>query len=108
MEQETNLSSEYSELEARALYKAKERAHEIVKVVAAIGAVLISIGLAYGTLNGKVGEMDIKLRSLETVTKDRDELILRELSGIKTQLHNIEVYLRNGSNRPTNQSGGGR
>lgn len=101
MEQETQVS-EYQELRDRAVTAAKERAHDVVKIVAAIGALLISIGLAYGTLSGKTLELDKRIELIDDASRERDLAIKADLEKINRKLDTIEGYLRNGSNRPVN------
>ena len=102
------LRTDIDELTALSTQRTKERAHDVIKIVASIGAILISIGLAYGNLMAKDDAFESRLKAVETASRDRDEYIQKDLAEIKAHLHNIEVYLRNGSNRSDNSAGGGK
>ena len=111
MEQEARESNDeltVEEFNRKAVIQAKERAHEVVKIVASIGAILISIGLAYGNLTARTAEFENRLKAVEISSRERDEYMQKDLAEIKAHIHNVEVYLRNGSNRPDNSTGGGK
>ena len=79
---------------------------EFVKILILIGSILVSAGLAYGSMSAKTVELENRLRSFEELSKERDERIRQDIGEIKGHLSAIEVYLRNGSNRQVNQEGG--
>ena len=112
MEQEARESNDVNtnidELTRLATDRARDKAHDVVKLVASIGAILISIGLAYGNLTAKTSEFENRLKAVEASSKERDDHIQRDLADIKSQLSDIEGFLRNGSNRPNNSAGGGK
>ena len=109
MEQETSPSElGRQQFEDHAFRNLKRRANELIKILVTLGALLLSIGVAYGTLTAKDAELSNRMQAVEQSSKERDQDIKSDLTEIKGQLHKIEEYLRNGSNRPSNQPGGGK